>query len=33
LLCWKAIHRMAAMLPNAYIESNVGTCMHFAADA
>jgi 7,8-dihydropterin-6-yl-methyl-4-(beta-D-ribofuranosyl)aminobenzene 5'-phosphate synthase len=30
---WRAIHALAARLPNAYIQSNVGTRLHFAAPA
>ena len=29
---WKAVHSVAAALPTAYIASNVGTTLHFAAD-
>jgi 7,8-dihydropterin-6-yl-methyl-4-(beta-D-ribofuranosyl)aminobenzene 5'-phosphate synthase len=28
---WRAIHALAARLPNSYIQSNVGTRLHFAA--
>lgn len=30
---WKAIHQIAASLPGAYYQSNVGTRLHFAASA
>lgn len=28
---WKAVHQLAAKLPQAFIQSNVGTTLHFAA--
>lgn len=30
---WKAVHQLAAKLPQAFIQSNVGTTLHFAAPA
>ena len=30
---WKAMHRLAAQLPQAFVPSNVGTTLHFAASA
>jgi 7,8-dihydropterin-6-yl-methyl-4-(beta-D-ribofuranosyl)aminobenzene 5'-phosphate synthase len=28
---WKAVHQLAAKLPHAFVQSNVGTTLHFAA--